>query len=460
MAQVRLQNWKREITYHAHAVEVARSVDDIVRIVRDRGRYPGPVRAKGSHHSTTRCVVNESGTVIDMTALNEILEIDTEDKTITMQAGVLHIDAARALEAEGLQFYVNVEIGNMTVGSGACGGTKDASFYAPAKGWEYGQVASYATRIKAVDAEGNLFEVTEANGDLMAAMRSSYGMLGVIYEVTFRVREIAPMAVEHIRYDLDAFADRLDELVAGNRSMMLYLFPFLDRVMVEYRSEGTPPMRARAWQWRLRNFVWSKLGPGFARVVTSCVPFRGLRGFLLNMMNRLTLLLAAVLLRGSSTSPADQIIRYPEVGGFTAYTFSIWAFPRDEYAQTIRAYFRFCRDYYAMTGFRCDLLNVGYHIVEDRQSLFSYTRQAPALTLDPVSTGGPGWPEFLVAYNDFCSRHNGTPLFNQTPAVTPAQVQKAFGAEIDTFLALRRERDPAGRFYTPFFKSLFESGGE
>ena len=66
-----------------------------------------------------------------------------------MQSGVLYIDAAKALEAEGLQFYVNVEIGNMTVGSDACGGTKVASFFSPAERWVYGQVASYATRIKA-----------------------------------------------------------------------------------------------------------------------------------------------------------------------------------------------------------------------------------------------------------------------------------------------------------------------
>ena len=456
MAQVRLQNWKREITYHAHSVEIARSVDDIVRIVRDRERYPGPVRVKGSHHSTTRCVVNEGGTVIDITQMNRILKIDRVAKTITMQAGVLHIDAAKALEREGLQFYVNVEIGNMTVGSGACGGTKDASFFSAAEGWEFGQVASYAIGIRAVDAAGNLIEVTEAEGDLMAAMRSSYGMLGVIYEVTFRVRDIAPMAVEHVRYDVDDFANRLDDLVAGNRSMMLYLFPFLNRVMVEYRSEGEPPLRKNAWQWRLRNFVWSKLGPAYSRVVTGYVPFRWLRGFLLNMMNRLTLLMASVLLRGASTSPADQIIRYPDVGGFSAYTFSIWAFPRSEYPETLRAYFRFCRDYYADTGFRCDLLNVGYHIAEDRQSLFSYTRNAPAMTLDPVSTGGPGGAEFLIAYNAFCSRHNGTPLFNQTPGVTPAQVQKAFGPEIAEFMELRRQQDPAGRFLVPFFRNLFE----
>jgi len=456
MAQVRLQNWKREVTYRAHSLEFAQSVDDIVRVVKDRGRYPGPVRVKGSHHSTTRCVVNEGGTVIDVTRMNKILGIDQAAKTITMQAGVLHIDAAKALERAGLQFYVNVEIGNMTVGSGACGGTKDASFFSAAESWEFGQVASYAIGIKAVNAEGRLMEVTEADGALMAAMRSSYGMLGVIYEVTFRVKEIAPMAVEHIRYDVDEFAGRLDELVAGDRSMMLYLFPFLDRVMVEFRSEGTPPMRPNAWQWRLRNFVWSKLGPGFSKIVTGYVPFQGLRSFLLNMMNRLTLLIAATLLRGASTSPADQIIRYPDIGGFSAYTFSIWAFPRDEYPDTLRAYFRFCRDYYADTGFRCDLLNVGYHIAEDRQSLFSYTRKSAALTLDPVSTGGPGWQDYLVAYNAFCSRHNGTPLFNQTPGVTPSQAQKAFGPEISQFMEIRQEHDPGGRFLVPFFRNLFE----
>ena len=226
--------------------------------------------------------------------------------------------------------------------------------------------------------------------------------------------------------------------------------------MVEYRYEGDPPMQSNTWQWRLRNFVWSKMGPTVGKIVTSYVPFRGLRSFFVNAMNRLTLLIASMVLKGRSTSPADQIIRYPEIGGFSAYTFSIWAFPRTEYPRTIRAYFKFCKDYYARNGFRCDLLNVGYHIAEDRQSLFSYTRKSPVLTLDPVSTGGPGWDGFLTAYNEFCIQHNGTPLFNQTPAITPLQAQSAFGPEIATFLEYRRKHDPDGRFYTEYFRTLFE----
>jgi hypothetical protein len=80
-------------------------------------------------------------------------------------------------------------------------------------------------------------------------------MLGVVYEVCYRVKDIRPMAVEHVSYHVDEFADRLDELIGQGRSMMLYLFPYLDRVVVEYRSDGSGPLRSGSWQWRLRNWT-------------------------------------------------------------------------------------------------------------------------------------------------------------------------------------------------------------
>lgn len=207
MGNVKLQNWKGTITYHANSVEPVESIDQIIAIVKDKQTYPSPVRVKSSHHSTTRCVVAEGGTVIDMTRMNRIIKIDEDAKTITMEAGVLHIDAARELEKHGLQFYVNVEIGNLTVGSGACGGTKDASYVSDGE-VEFGQVASYCVGVKAVGADGSILEVTEDDGELMEMMRASYGMLGVIYEVTYRVKSLRPMAVEHVSYPVEEFADR------------------------------------------------------------------------------------------------------------------------------------------------------------------------------------------------------------------------------------------------------------
>jgi hypothetical protein len=457
MPKIEIFNWKRSIFYHASSVEKVASVEDIQRIIKDRERYPAPVRVRGSHHSTTRCVVADGGTVIDMKGMNRILSIDKAAKTITMEAGVLHIDAAKALEKEELQLYVNCEIGNLTVGSGACGGTKDASYFADGA-WEFGQVASYCVGMKAVQADGSILEVTDDDEpELMAAMRSSYGMLGVIYEVTFKVKTISAMSVEHVAFHVDDFADRLDALIAQNRSMMLYLFPFLDRVVIEYRGDVPGvPVKPGSWQWRVRNYTWKTLWPLIAKTLGYGIPVRALRFALIKGINRLTSLILVRLIRDRNSSPADQVIRYADTAPYASYTFSIWAFSRETYPQAIKDYFAFCKNYNKRNHYRCDLMNVGYHIVQDRQSLFSYTRRGPALTLDPVATGLPGWEDFLIAYNQFCSDHDGTPLFNQTGSLAPYQAQKAFHGEINQFLTIRARMDPDDRFYTEYFKRLFE----
>jgi hypothetical protein len=70
------------------------------------------------------------------------------------------------LQRHGLQFNVNVEIGNLTLGSAACGGTKDASMPG-----ELGQVSSYAAAIKMVTPEGELLEINEDEPELLQPIR-------------------------------------------------------------------------------------------------------------------------------------------------------------------------------------------------------------------------------------------------------------------------------------------------
>ena len=451
---VRVQNWKGEIAYQARSVEKIGAVEDLQRIVRDPDRYPSPVRAMGSHHSTTRCVVAEGGTVCDLSGLDRIVRIDKENLTITMQAGVLLIDAAKALEAEGLQFFVNVELGNLTMGSGATGGTKDASYFDDGA-WEFGQVASYCVGVKTVQPDGSVLEVTtDGDPELMAAMRSSFGLIGIVYETTFRVKPISAMAVEHEVYDVRDFVARLDALLGQERAMMLFLFPFLDKVMVEYRYDTDLPLRPGALSWRIRNLTWKTLWPFLANLL-AFLPCRRVRYGLTNLANRFTAWFTRKVIRARDTSPADQIIRYSDKAGFASYTFSIWAFPRERYGDILLKYFAFCRDHYARTGYRTDMMNVGYHIAQDRSSLFSYTRDWAALTIDPVASGRGAWPDFLDAYNAFCSEAGGRPLFNQSGQVTPGQAARAFGPEIREFRAVRDRMDPDGRFRNDFFRDLF-----
>jgi FAD/FMN-containing dehydrogenase len=449
MENQQVRNWFGSIVSFPSVVTEAENIQDIIAIVQDTEKYPSPIRAVGSNHSTTPCGVADNGTVVVMRKMNRILDIGTD--TVTAEAGALYIDVAKELQKHGLQFYVNVEIGNLTIGSAACGGTKDASMPG-----EFGQACSYASALKMVTPSGEIVEVTEEQPELLQAVRASHGLFGIIYEATFRVRPLRSMAVRHKTYSLDEFDKQLPALKAMGESIMMYIDPFLDAITVEFRRyrEDKDPARASSWQWKLRNLVWSTLAPHFSYMVTKYIPIKTLRYFLINTYNRLKNLVLVLGVRGDNTVATAQMIRYPEKATNSRYTFSIWAFPEEDYISNLRAYFRFCHEYYRSWRYRPNMMHVGYRINKDTSSLFSYSFNGNVMTFDPVSTGDAGWEQFLVAYNDFCSRHGGSPLFNQSNSLTRWQVEKAFGDRLDIFESYRERFDPTERLLNEYFKQL------
>jgi FAD/FMN-containing dehydrogenase len=444
-----LHNWFGSVTSSPHTVVEVNSVDEIVSIMKDTERYPAPVRAVGSNHSTTPCGTADDGTVVVTRRMDAILEFGTD--TVTVQAGALYIDVNEALRRRGQQFYVNVELGNLTIGSACCGGTKDASMAE-----EFGQIASYAVAIKMVLPSGELFEVDERDPDLLQVARSSYGLFGVVYEATFRVRKLAAMEVHHEKFTFDEFASRLPALRARGDSMMLYINPFKDSITVEFRRyhEVDSDRGLSTWQWRLRNEVWSHLAPLWAFNVTRLVPMRWLRSALIDFYDGLISLALTRVIKGRATVPMAQQIRYPAQSNNARYTFSIWAFPEERYLQCLKAYFDFSKEHFERTGYRIDLLSVGYRILADQSSLFSYSYHGTVITFDPVSTGNFGWETFLREYNALCSELGGTPLFNQTNLLTRSQVVRAFGDRLERFEQHRQRFDPGNRLLNNYFAEL------
>lgn len=448
MPDLVVTNWFGDLSSHPSALVEAHSVQDIIAVLKDPAKYPSPIRAVGSNHSTTPCGVVNGGTVIKM-KMNRVLNIGPE--SLTVEAGATHIDLAKQLETRGLQFYVNTEIGSLSAGSAACAGTKDSSMPG-----EYGQVGSYITGVKIVLPGGDLLEVTEdKNPDLMQQIRSSYGTFGIIYEATYRVKPLTPLHVHHKTFSLAEFTAELPELKKLGYSMMFYIFPFEDKITVEFRrynpsATGEPNRIA----WALRNHTWGTSGPKLAHDIRAIFSEPCVRYGILDTFNALWRFQLETLVCSDNTVPGDQIIRYPTISNDSRYTFSLFAFPEEQYPETLTAFFQFCKDYYKQKGYRIDLLDVGYWISLDQKALLSYSWAGPVMTIDPVSTGDPGWTEFLAAYNQFCSERNGIPLLNQTPELTPAILQKALGERLQVFAKTRRSYDPQGRLLADYFKAL------
>ena len=451
MADPIVTNWFGDLVSQPKVVVEAHTVQDIVNTLKDADHYPPPVRAVGSNHSTAPCGVAEGGTLIKM-KMNRILS--TENNTLTVEAGAVHIDMAEELEKQKMQFYVNTEIGSLSAGSAACAGTKDSSMAG-----EYGQVGSYITGVKMVLPSGELLEVTEdAQPELMQKVRSSYGLFGIVYEVTYRVRPLLPMHVHHKTFHIQEFLDTLPELKALNYAMMYYIFPFDDLITVEFRrynpdAKGSP----NRFAWKLRNYLWATAGPRFAHDVEQNISDPGIRYAMVDSFSAIWRFKLENIVVSDYTLAPDEIIRYPTVSDDSRYTFSLFAFHEDVFPQVLPKFCQLCRDYYKSAGYRSNLLYVGYFIAQDQKALLSYSYDSNVLTIDPVSTANPGWKQFLGVYNQFCSDNGGLPLLNQTFGVTPAIANKAFGSRLKTLELTRRQYDPSNRLLNDYFRSILST---
>jgi len=447
MAGITVTNWYGDIVSHPQIVVDAESVEDIVNVLRNPAQYPGPVRAVGSNHSTTACGTAEGGTLLRM-KMKRVLNVTAD--SLTVEAGATHLELARFLTSKKLQFYVNTEIGSLTAGSAALCGTKDSSFPG-----EYGQVGSYITGVKLVLPSGELLEVTDAQPELMQLVRCSYGSFGIAYEVTYKIRPMLPLAVHHRTFTLDEFIAQLPALKALDYAMMYYAFPFEDLITAEFRKyDASATGEPNRIIWPLRNYIWGTSGPKFARDMGRTIQHAELRYGIIDKFNALWRFKLEHIITSGNTVAADEIIDYPEVANDSRYTFSLYAFAEDAFPGALRDYFAFCKEHYQRTGYRSDLLSVGYRISQDRESLLSYSWDGPVMTIDPVSTGNPGWEGFLDEYNQRSAARGGKPVLNQTARLTPELARQAFGDKLKTMNEARRKYDPQDRLLNDFLRGI------
>jgi len=428
------------------------SVEELQSILSQPDRFPGPVRPMGSFHSLTPCAASP-GTVVDMSGFKRILAIDGQRMTFTAQAGLQIVDAGAVLRRHQLQFVLNIEIGNLTLGSAACCHTKDAL-----DGVEFGQVNSYVTGAKWVSPSGKLEEASEElNPELLSLVRSSYGLCGIIYEVTFKVKPLEVVRFNYHVFDLDALTmDRVSELIRSNDAMVCWTSG--RTVVIQTRNRATE--LRRAWFAGIRRLTWSYGAAFSARAIRQYTPGAPLTNLFEDV--------AATALRGClrflsaidgfSLYDPDKTINYRRTPPSARYAFTFWAFPRDNWVTNLNEYVTFRDDHFKKHGFRCNLPLGSYFIRRDTSSLLSYSFDGDIISLDPIhaysEVDKAGWERFLHEFNEWSYRRGGIPLLNQSPFVTREHVVSAYGERWRKLSDWIRSVDPAGRMLNPFFQDL------
>ena len=448
----RVRNYDGGITASPAQLVRPRTVAEIQAILRDVGRYPSPVRAMGSYHSLTPCASSD-GTIIDMSGMRRIIAVDREKMLFTAEAGLQFIAASRALREQKLQFLTNIEIGNMTLGAAACCHTKDGL-----DGGEFGQVGSYVTAIKWVTPSGELAQTSETSDPShLYLMRSSYGLCGVVYEVTFRIKPLEAILFSYLPRPIKDLTEKeVDGIIDASRGLICWTVGRMAHFQTRKRVDRVGPLASPFSAGRRR--MWNHTEARVGRFIDRRIPTRRLRNASLDAwFAGSTLLMRALNLVGGATlyNP-DKTIDYSRTRPSAKYAFTFWAFPRRQWLGALREYLEFSERHFKTYDFRCNMALGSYFIRKDTKAILSYTHDGDIFSVDPIHacSDKPAWDRFLKEFNEFAHKRNGIPLLNQSPFVERRHVEAAYQARWKEFSARVREVDPQRRMLTPFFEEL------
>ena len=440
-------NWNNSASSSPSAVAAPKDVAELIDVVKNVESYPSPVRAAGSLHSLNDCFAT-TGTQVLMKNFKDI-RIDTGAQTITVGGGVKMVQLRDALRPHGLSTEVTPEIGSATAGSLACCGTKDASIGPTG----LGQVSSSVIGVRMVNAQGEIENVSDdSDPERMREIRSSYGLLGVVYEVTFRTQPAVTLRYDYKAFPLDPPTPR-EQLLGDADGALAFAQPYAKRIIVERRYvAGDFNLRVSRFS-KMKRYARDKLWEVGVSFWPTLVP----RNWMYAVLDRGLL----IILRTISMLGGFHAHRYDSTIDFKFdrrhyFDFTFWAIPWSRWPEFIPAYLKFCEDYKKETGFRASLISEVYFMAQDDNSLMSPSKSEAVFTMDCVDTrmNDPLWIEFNRRFNTVAANHGGRPLLNQTKQMSREIVYQSLGSDWEGFLKIREAQDPDGRFLNDFFKDL------
>ncbi len=425
-----------------------KTLKELLGILDPMSRLPPPFRPMGANSSSTDCNSSSVGTIVDMTGMNNVLNVDAYNDTVVVQAGVRLSVLSEQLAEHGLELAGNYDLADRTVGGAIAGGC-----LGPAIADEGTLFSAQVLSMRVVTAGGKISNIESSNKNLLRAFRVSYGMLGIIFEATLKVRPIRGFVATHRRCTVKQFAAASESLAQANVGIKFFLMPFRDRVYLDLRRHSPDARATRKIPWKLKDWGESTVLPQIFNSINRIVPVSGMRYRIIDEISKATQgIVNNRLVRSGDNSTA---LGGKGRGEKTPLQYSTWLFPAADFSIVVQTYCEFCRDIQRQSGFRCDMPTVGYRLSHDASALLSPSFDEQMFALRAVSTQTEGWEDFAIDFAEFAEHWGGYPMFNQTRGLSPAHAHSALAQRATAFRKIRRQLDPDDRMMNPFLSQYF-----
>lgn len=413
-------NWAGQQRCTPAVVAAPRDVEELAAIVTDSVAAGRTVRVAGSGHSFTDAVLTD-GTLIDLSGLNKVLDVDTGTGQVRVEAGISLHAASPILHDHGLAFP---NLGDIDTQSLA-GATATATH---GTGSRLRNISAALHSVEILRADGTRTELSEqTDPDGWKAARVSVGALGIVTAATLQLEPSfvlecveAPVALDEVLADIDEFAD-------GSDHFEFFAFPHSSTAMTKAinRTEAPEQPRGKASEWindiLIANHVYDgmcKLG----RRIPAAIP----------MIHR------AATLAGSNNRQVDRSYRVFSTPRLVKFNEMEYAIPRAHAAEAIREILELGRQFGTPMP-----IEVRWVAPDDAFLSPAGGRETCYIAVHQYQ--GMVWEPYFRACEAVFDKYDGRPHWGKRHFQTAETLRPRY-PDWDRFTEVRRRFDPTGVF--------------
>jgi FAD/FMN-containing dehydrogenase len=397
-------NWVGNQSFTPDRVVKVDSGDDIQRQIVDAVSKGQSVRTDGTGHSFTPIV--ETDVLLDTSSMRGIIGVDSTRLTVTAGPKTTIGDFGEPLWEQGLALANQGDIDTQAIAGAIATATHGSGLRQP-------NFSAALEGAKVIDGMGNLVEIsTTVNPDVLPALQTSIGLLGIMTEVTLKV---APAYELHSRVDIMKYDEVMETFESD---------------MDEYRHYGLfwMPTDASATLYNLHDAGADDCVVKRYREVEIGTPSGGL----------------------PDNERIDRSYRiYPMIYDPNFHEVEYFL-PIEQSREIMNEMRKLMMRWLPLSVYPLEIRVVAG---DDAWMSPNYQRDNLVVSI----SGEPGteyWP-YLRACDGLFAEYGGRPHWGKIHFMDPDRVSQLF-PRYEDFLAMRRRFDPNGTFLNPHLRALFE----